>query len=81
MPDGGGSQQFGWFRRPHPEVSQQEADRQAGQALASLLDGAGRSEVEDLAARGERVRAIFRIRVLTGLRLLDAKRIYDSFRR
>jgi hypothetical protein len=80
LPDNGGSQQFWWLRRLHPEVSQKEADRQAGQALATLLDGAGRNEVGALAARGERVRAIRRIRELTGLRLLDSRRIYDSLR-
>jgi ribosomal protein L7/L12 len=62
-------------------VSQKEADRQAGQALASLLDETGRSEVEALAARGDRIRAIRRIRELTGLRLLDSRRIFDSLRR
>ena len=81
MPDSDGNQRFWWLRRPHPNVPQKEADRQAGQALASLLDEAGRNEVEALAARGERIRAIRRLRELTGLRLLDSRRIYDSMRR
>jgi hypothetical protein len=81
LPDNGGSQQFWWLWRPHPEVSQKEADRQAGQALASLLDGPGRREVEAPVTRGDRIRAIRNIRELTGLRLLDSRRIYDSLRR
>jgi ribosomal protein L7/L12 len=62
-------------------VPQAEADRLAGQALTSLLDEAGRSEIEVLAAQGDRIRAIRRIRELTGLRLLDSRRIFDSLRR
>jgi hypothetical protein len=79
MPDSGESQ-FWWLRRLHSKVSQKEADRQAGQALASLLDEAGRNEVEALVARGERIRAIRHVRELTGLRLLDSRRIFDSIR-
>jgi ribosomal protein L7/L12 len=47
-------------------------------ALTSLLDPAGRAEVDELVARGEPIRAIKRVRELTGLRLLDAKRLVDS---
>ena len=76
-----GESQFWWLRRLRPRVPQKEADRRAGQALASLLDEESRNEVEALAARGERVRAIRRLRELTGLRLLDARRVFDSLRR
>jgi hypothetical protein len=78
MPDNGGSQQFWWLRPIHRDVPMKEADRQAGQALCSLLDGAGRNEVEALVARGQRILAVRRIRELTGLRLLDSRRIFDS---
>jgi ribosomal protein L7/L12 len=46
----------------------------AGESLMSLLDQAGRVEVETLLARGEFVPAVRRVRELTGLRLIDAKR-------
>jgi len=80
MPESG-ENRFWWLRRPRPQVPQAEADRLAGQALTSLLDEAGRSEIEVLAAQGDRIRAIRRIRELTGLRLLDSRRIFDSLRR
>lgn len=77
MPDSGESK-FWWLRRPQPEVSQKEADRRAGEALTSLLSEAGRNEVEALAAQGDRIRAIRRIRELTGVRLLDSRRMFES---
>lgn len=63
------------------QPASKEADRRAGEALVSLLDEAGRREIEALAARGERVRAIRRIRDLTGLGLPDTRRIYEALRR
>jgi hypothetical protein len=36
-----------------PKKTQQEADRRAGESLISLLDQAGKAEVETLLARGE----------------------------
>jgi hypothetical protein len=77
MPESGESR-FWWLRRPQPQVPQKEADRRAGLALAALLDEAGRSEIEALAVRGDRIRAIRRIRELTGVRLLDSRRIFES---
>lgn len=61
-------------------MAQQEADRRAGAPLASLLDQAGKAEVVDLLARGESIHAIRRVRELTGLRLIDAKRLVESLR-
>ncbi len=61
-------------------VAQQEADRRTGELLVSLLDQAGKAEVEDLLARGEAIRALRRVRELTGLRLIDAKRLVESLR-
>jgi ribosomal protein L7/L12 len=82
MDDSGGSQRR-WWPRPVriPRRTQQEADRRAGESLISLLDQAGRTEVEALVARGEFVPAVRRVRELTGLRLIDAKRAVESLRR
>ncbi len=77
MPDSGESR-FWWLRPVHTKVPQKDANRRAGQALASLLDEAARNEIEPLAARGERIRAIRRLREITGLPLNDARRIYES---
>jgi hypothetical protein len=65
---------LGWRDRG----TQQEADRRAGELLISLLDQAGKAEIDSLVARGEYVHAIRRVRELTGLRLIDAKRMVDS---
>ncbi len=78
MPDSGEGKFWRRFWRLNPNVSQREADFQAGRAMASLLDEAGRNEIAALAAQKEHIRAIKRIRELTGLRLLDSKRIYES---
>lgn len=63
-------------------AAQQEADRQTGERLVSLLDPAGKAEIETLLARGESRRgyvyALRRVRELTGLNLIDAKRLADS---
>lgn len=64
-----------------PKGSQQEADRRAGELLTSLLDQAGKAEVDALLARGEVIGAVRRVRELTGLRLIDARRLVDSLRR
>jgi ribosomal protein L7/L12 len=46
--------------------------------MASLLDPAGRAEVDQFLACGKPIMAIKRVRELTGLRLNDAKRVVDS---
>lgn len=82
MPDSGGSQRRWWPRPVHvPKRTRQEADRRAGELLISLLDQAGKAEVETLLVRGEYVCAVRRVRELTGLRLIDARRLVDSLRR
>jgi hypothetical protein len=58
--------------------TQQEADRRAGKSLVSLLDQVGKAEVEVLLARGEFIPAVRRVRELTGMRLIDAKRTVES---
>jgi ribosomal protein L7/L12 len=60
--------------------ARQEADRRAGESLISLLDEAGKAEVETLLAR-DYLYAVRRVRELTGLRLIDARRLVDSLRR
>jgi ribosomal protein L7/L12 len=42
------------------------------------LDEQGRAEVEDLLAAGKSIPAVRRVRELTGLRLIDAKRLVES---
>ena len=82
MHDSEGSQRRWWPRPVHiPKKTQQEADRRAGESLISLLDQAGKAEVETLLARGEFVPAVRRVRELTGLRLIDAKRAVQSLQR
>jgi hypothetical protein len=70
------------WRWPRPirisRAAEQEADRRTGELLVSLLDPAGKAEVDDLLARGETIRAIRRVRELTCLRLIDAKRLVES---
>jgi hypothetical protein len=61
--------------------ARREADRRAGLAMATLLDPAGRAEVDQFLARGKPIMAIKRVRELTGLRLLDARRMVDSIQR
>lgn len=82
MPDSEGSPRR-WWPRPVqiPNTARREADRRAGELLISLLGQAGRAEVEALIARGEYVYATRRVRELTGLRLIDARRVVDSLRR
>lgn len=53
-------------------------DPRTTEELVSLLGEADRQEIEAWAARGERIRAIRRLRALTGLGLADTTRIYDS---
>ncbi|MCW2933973.1 MAG: hypothetical protein JWM19_4935 [Actinomycetia bacterium] len=78
MPDGAGRRS--WWRRPVriAKGTQQEADRRAGKSLVSLLDQVGKAEVEALLARGEFIPAVRRVRELTGMRLIDAKRTVES---
>jgi ribosomal protein L7/L12 len=64
-----------------PAAAQQEADRRVGESLTSLLDQAGKAEIDALLARGEVIHAVRRVRELTGLRLIDARRLVDSLRR
>lgn len=83
MPDNG-RDSWGWsWSRPVrvSRTAQQEADRRAGEVLVSLLDQAGKAEVDDLLARGEFVHAVRRVRQLTGLRLIDARRLVNSLQR
>ena len=60
--------------------ARQEADRRAGESLIFLLDEAGKAEAETLLAR-DYVYAVRRVQEVTGLRLIDAKRLVDSLRR
>lgn len=83
MPDNGrDSRGWSW---PRPvrvsRTAQQEADRRVGEVLISLLDQAGKAEVDDLLARGEFTHAVRCARELTGLRLIDAKRLVNSLQR
>lgn len=55
-----------------------DAGHRSGEQLAGLLDERGRAEVEDLLAAGKPIPAVRRVRELTGLRLIDAKRLVDS---
>lgn len=45
------------------------------------MDQAGKAEVDDLLARGKFIYAVRRVRELTGLRLIDAKRLVESLQR
>ena len=67
-------------RRVSP-AAQEDADRLRDEQLAALLDERGRAEVGDLLAAGKPIRAIRRVRELTGLRLIDAKRLVGSLQR
>jgi hypothetical protein len=74
-----GSQRWSWFRAARvSRAAQQESGSRAGELLISLLDEAGRAEVDTLLARGKYVYAVRRVRELTGLRLADAKRLVDT---
>ena len=72
-----------WQRGPMRNVNlkQQEADRKVGERLVSLLDDAGKAQVEDLLARGQAIRAIRRVRELTNLGLYDARRLVEALDR
>ena len=52
-----------------------------GEWPASSLDHAAKAEVDALLTRGKVIPAIKRVRELTGLPLIDAKRLVDSRRR
>ena len=76
-----GTQRWWWLRPVHISITaQQEADRRAGELLVSLLGQPGKAEVGALLASGEVIYAVRRVRELTGLRLIDAKRLVDSLR-
>jgi hypothetical protein len=77
VPDNGrDSRGWSWPRLVRvSRTARQEADRRAGEVLVSLLDQAGKAEVDGLLARGEFIRAVRRVRERTGLRLIDAKRL------
>jgi ribosomal protein L7/L12 len=67
--------------RPEVCESSRKAVRRAGELLVSLLDQAGKAEIDDLLARGKFIHAVRRVRELTGLRLIDARRLVDSLQR
>lgn len=48
--------------------------------LTPLLDQEGKAEVQALLAGGQFTPAVRRVRELTGLRLIDAKRLAESLR-
>ena len=62
-------------------AAQEDADRLPDEQLAALLDERGRAEVDDLLAAGKRIPAIRRVRELTDLRLIDARRLVESLQR
>jgi ribosomal protein L7/L12 len=79
---GSGEKRFWWPQPVHiPKKTAQEADRRAGEALVALLDQAGKAEIETLIAHGKPIYAMRRVRELTGVRLLDAKRMVNSLQR
>lgn len=82
IPDVPDDEKHGWRQRWADALrvpsTTREADLRAGAALTALLDPAGRAEVDDLLAQGKPIPAIKRVRELTGIRLLDAKRLVDS---
>ena len=49
--------------------------------MAALLDEQGTAEVNDLLTHGKPVYAMRRVRELTGLRLIDAKRLVEALQR
>jgi ribosomal protein L7/L12 len=66
---------------PVRSVSREWPSRKPTAGLVALLDQAGKAEVDDLLARGKFVYAVRRVRELTGLRLIDAKRLVESLQR
>lgn len=68
-------------KRRVSRAAPQEAGRQGVEQLAALLDERGRAEVDDLLAAGKSRYAVRRVRELTGLRRIDAKRLVDSLQR
>lgn len=82
MPDSRASRRRRWPRPLHlSKEFRQEADRRAGESLACLLDEPGKEEVKALLAQGKFVPAVRRLRELTGMRLIDARRTVESFQR
>jgi hypothetical protein len=74
------SRRWSWFRADRvSRAAQQEFDSRAGELLIPFLDEAvGRAEVDTLLAHGKYIDAVRRVRALTGLRLVDAKRLVDT---
>jgi ribosomal protein L7/L12 len=51
-----------------------------GQLLISLLSDADKAEIDAVVAHGRFVYAVRRVREMTGLSLIDAKRLVESLR-
>jgi ribosomal protein L7/L12 len=82
MRDKGIAERFWWLRSIEvPKKSRQEADRRVGELLFGLLDQPNRAEVETLVEQGRFVFAVRRVRELTGMSLIDAKRAVESVNR
>ncbi len=71
---------WGWWAGPIrlPGGARLEADRSVGQSLLSTFDPKDKAEIEAMVARKDTIRAIRRVRELTGLRLIDAAKLVDS---
>ena len=71
---------WGWWAGPIrlPGGARLEADRSVGQSLLSTFDPKDKAEIEAMVARNSTIRAIRRVRELTGLRLIDAAKLVDS---
>lgn len=77
---GRGSQRWSWFHAARVSIAaRQEAASGVSELSITLLDEAGgRAEVDTLLAGGQYMGAVRRVRELTGLGLVDAKRLVDS---
>jgi ribosomal protein L7/L12 len=71
---------WGWWAGPIrlSGGARLEGDRSAGQSLPSTLDPKDKAEIEAMVTRKATIRAIRRVRELTGLRLIDAAKLVDS---
>jgi ribosomal protein L7/L12 len=79
--DGTDSRLWQWLRPVRiSRAAQQEADRRTGEQLVAILDKRSRAEVDGLLKAGKPIPAVRRVRELTGLRLIDAKRLVESLR-
>lgn len=79
---GSGVPPRGWWIRSVRLLKgrEQEADRRVGQLLTSLISEADKAELDGVLAHGQFVYAVRRAREMTGLRLIDAKRLVESLR-